>query len=178
MTLALYSLMMINVSEHYLLAPLGDSDWNLVLTLWSDPAVRNYLGGTVSLAQIRATFTEMLAARSDCLFYTIKARSDQTAIGLLSIADYHEPDKKELSYQLLPAYWGQNIAFGCIQAFLDFALPLLKQERIYAETQSANLKSMHLLQRLGFREHKRLLRFGAEQSVFCKSYRPEPDLKT
>jgi [ribosomal protein S5]-alanine N-acetyltransferase len=157
---------MIVVLDRYILAPLGAADEQLVVDLWQDVSVRQHLGGIVSLPQIKARFEAMVNPDHHSLFYTIKDKDDQVAIGLLSIDDYHDTAKKELSYQLLPAYWGQNIAFACIKAFLTFSLPTLQLEKVYAETQSANTRSVKLLKRLGMQEYQRLIRFGAEQSVY------------
>lgn len=163
---------MITASDRYVLSPLTAGDDSLMLDLWQNTLVRQHLGGIVPLSQIKVRFEAMLSADEHSLFYTIKARDTETAMGLISISDYHDTGQKELSYQLLPAYWGQNIAFACLQSFLAFALPRLKLEGVYAETQSANTRSVALLRRLGMQEQQRLMRFGAEQSVYY--YRVPP----
>ena len=81
---------MITASDRYVLSPLTAGDDSLMLDLWQNTLVRQHLGGIVPLSQIKVRFEAMLSADEHSLFYTIKARDTETAMGLISISDYHD----------------------------------------------------------------------------------------
>lgn len=143
---------------------LNQDDLELVISIWTDPAVREYLGGPVSVENASERFVKMLKeASNDSWFFVAEFQGEKA--GLISIDRYHESDDYEISYQLLPELWGKGIAFSAMNQVLQFARSV-GITRLYAETQEQNLKSVKLLARFGMLEQKRLERFGARQIVF------------
>ena len=87
-------------------------------------------------------------------------------VGLISIGLHHDGDCHEISYQLLPKWWGIGYGMEAVQAALNHAFHVLNLPKIAAETQAVNISSRKLLERAGFREERRVLRFGAEQIIY------------
>ena len=59
-------------------------------------------------------------------------------------------DKVELSYGLLPQFWGGGLATEAAMAVLDFGIKTLGMKQIYAFAQKKNAASLHILSKFGF----------------------------
>ncbi|HAP42840.1 MAG: hypothetical protein A2087_10970 [Spirochaetes bacterium GWD1_61_31] len=154
---------------HVSLRPVQAADYQLVQSLWQDPAVRACLGGPATEARVRCAFAAMLQPAPGTLYRVISladAAGASQALGLISIDDYQAAGQKELSYQLLPAWWGRGIAAAAALAMVALARDGLGLTELYAETQSRNTRSVRMLERLGMAEIDRLERYGQLQSVF------------
>jgi ribosomal-protein-alanine N-acetyltransferase len=151
-------------ARHVSLRPLDSGDLDIVMRLWTDPAVRKYLGGPLTdPGSVKRRFDGMLAAtRGEGRFFAVE--SEGRACGIVSIDRYHDGVRHELSYQFIPEAWGRGIASRAIMELLGNEAS--RYRRLVAETQEANVASRRLLRRLGFREIARLSRFGARQVVY------------
>jgi len=58
----------------------------------------------------------------------------------------------ELGYRFIPKYWGKGYATESAQAWVDYALDVLKVEKLYAITDPENIASKHVLEKIGFIE--------------------------
>jgi len=87
-------------------------------------------------------------------------------VGLVSLDSYHDGINTEISYQLLPEWWNKGLATEVITEVLLLSFNKLKLTKIMAETQSANKASCRLLEKVGMRLERTLIRFGKEQSVY------------
>ena len=86
------------------------------------------------------------------------------SLGLVGLTPHKEGSDWEVSYQFMPGAWGNGYATEAIAYLLDHA-PVT---RVIAETQVANGASCRLLERIGFVEEIRLVRFGAEQIIYAR----------
>ena len=69
----------------------------------------------------------------------------------------------ELGYLFLPSAWGRGYAAEACAAVLAWSDDALPGEPLVLCTQTANVSSMRLAERLGFAEVERFEEFGAEQ---------------
>ena len=69
----------------------------------------------------------------------------------------------ELGYLFLPSAWGRGYAAEACAAVLAWSDEALPGEPLVLCTQTANVSSMRLAERLGFAEVERFEEFGAEQ---------------
>jgi RimJ/RimL family protein N-acetyltransferase len=69
----------------------------------------------------------------------------------------------ELGYLFLPEAWGHGYATEACAAALDWFARALPGEAVVLATQTANVRSMRLAERLGFTEVERFEAYGAEQ---------------
>lgn len=72
-------------------------------------------------------------------------------------------DESELSFTLLPPHWGRGYAHEASEAVLDWIATAFPGEPVLLCTQSANVRSLRLAERLGFVQVASLNEFGAEQ---------------
>ena len=107
-----------------------------------------------------------LVARTENVWAIRSATVDATFLGAISLDKHHDPGEVEIAYFLLPEYWGRGYAGAAVEQVLAFAFTNLGLQRVLAETQSANAASIRLVERLGFRLDRKLIRFGAEQSIY------------
>ncbi len=137
-----------------------DSDDKFLLRLLTDSEVRKYLGGEVPFNEAKRR-VEALIKQKPANYWVIEVKG--SPIGTVVFGEHIDSGEVELSYQLLPEYVGQGLAFKAVQE----ALRNNGSSLVVAETQAKNFKSRKLLERLGFQEIKKLERFG-EVQVYCK----------
>lgn len=85
---------------------------------------------------------------------------------MFSIGPHHDHVYSEISYQLLPIWRGDGYATEIVQVIIQFALNDLNLPKVIAETQTANIASCKLLEKLGMKFKGRIDRFGAEQAIY------------
>lgn len=149
-----------------LLAPLAEQDFDNMLALRSNAEVRRYLGGPVEKETIAIQFAEMCVACPPLYYWSVRLKGTETFIGVISLDPHHNGIDSEVSYEFLPAYWGQGYAKETVAATITFAFQELGLEHLLAETQTANQASIRLLEKLGMSCQQTVARFGAEQSIY------------
>jgi RimJ/RimL family protein N-acetyltransferase len=87
-------------------------------------------------------------------------------------------EELELSYTLDRAVWGRGVAHAAATALLRNAAAAMADEPVIVVTQTANVRSLTLAQRLGFVTASTFEEFGAEQTLAVASlhdFRSHPD---
>jgi [ribosomal protein S5]-alanine N-acetyltransferase len=148
------------------LTPLKFDDLENVVKLHTDVCVRQFLGGPVNEAVIRSEFPQFIASGATTTRWAIRSKADDAFVGIVSLGVHHDGIDTEVSYLLLPAWWSQGYGKESVQAVVKYALETLGLPRVIAETQSANIASCRLLERLGMRLERTVERFGAAQSIY------------
>ena len=144
---------------------LSEQDFPSALSLFTNDAVRRYLGGTIPESAAMEKLTAWTSARDD-MYLTIRLICDGTFMGIVSVSPHHDPSKKELSYQFLPEFWGKGYAFEVLQAVLAYCRDTLGIREAVSETQTQNIPSCRLLEKLGYRLTEQFIRFGVEQNLY------------
>lgn len=153
------------MTDRCIILDLGAPDVAAFIDLYSDERVRQFLGGPLNEEKARTRFEKMLL-RTDAINCSVRLKETGEFVGLVNIDKHHDGVEYEVSYQLMPKYWGQGLAQEIVKAFVDAGLEMLQRRTLLAETQTANLRSIALLQRIGFQEIRQVTRCGALQSVF------------
>lgn len=151
----------------FLFSPRPD-DREALIRLFTDPEVRRYLGGPLSLPQAELRAASIIDGEETGLS-AVRPAPDHAAIGLIWLSPYHHTTETELSFALLPDWQGRGFAFRAASEALEIGFRDLGLSRIVSETQAANAPSIALLGRLGMTLERRLERFGAEQLLFAIS---------
>ncbi len=148
---------------------LDPNDFGLFTALNANSEVRHFLGGTRDLNSIERDFAALMADGTTTA-YVATVLETQNSFALVLFGPHHDGAAIEVSYLLLPEYWGQGLAAEIITAAITAYFELHpKLNRIVAETQAANLRSCALLSRMGMMPIRKLVRFGADQIIYAKS---------
>lgn len=163
-------------TERCRLRQLSSIYMEVVLSLYADQKVREYLGGTLEKLEASQRFQKMCAFNpKEEMHWAVILKEKEEFIGLIRVDRHHNGMDYEISYQFLPIYWGQGLAYETVNQAMLNACNMLGINKILAETQSQNLRSIKLLQKLGMKKVKTLVRFGVEQSLYM--YRLDVDEK-
>lgn len=154
---------------NYNLREICSTDYNLVLALWQNELVRKFLGGITTVERANSYFFEIIKQNQESMHYIVQDKISNIGIGLISIDNYYELNKKEISYQFLPEYWGKGIASHFVREMLFLGKKKMNIFEIFAETQNKNIKSKKLLENIGMKEIRKIERYGEIQTVFWKS---------
>lgn len=144
------------------LRDLSEDDAALLIALRTDPAVRRYLGGPMTL-DAATTQAQVNISRSRRLF--VASRQDtQESIGLVML--HHGHGGTEISYQFLPSSWSQGFAAEAVRCVIDDAFDSGGIGELLAVTQTANERSRRLLERLGLTAGEQFEEFGKQQTLY------------
>lgn len=160
---------MIFETERCIVNPICCDDKRDLISMCGDINVWEYLGGAnTAVAQRRKIENhEKLPPEQLENQWIIRNKADNTFMGYLSLNTHHDGDDIELSYMLLSKYWGSGYASEVAGEFIRYAFNERKLNRLVAETQSANIASCKLLEKLGFHKLKELIRFDAKQTLYA-----------
>ncbi len=158
-----------------IISELAPCDAGPVIRLFTDPEVRKFLGGPLTPPEAEARAGRLVSEACRGSVWAIRDPGDENreAIGLVWLGEYRDGVDLELSYALLPEWQGRGLAYRACLEVLSIAFDTRAVNRVVAETQSANARSIALLERLGMKLERRLERFGAEQSIYVMDRIPE-----
>lgn len=148
------------------LSSVCETDLNELIPLFTNEEVRRYLGGPLSAEWAFNKLKESMQ-KSDDIRFTVRLKDTKTCIGLIFVAPHHNPSDMEISYMLFPEYWGKGYATEIVKTVLEFCRDELKLFRVVSETQTLNMRSCHLLEKLGYKLESQVERFGAQQSIYA-----------
>lgn len=149
------------------LRPVEQADLSVIFRLMTDPTVREYLGGPAAPDGLALRLNACVGATT---MFSVVRRLDDAVFGLVVIDPETEPDghaggDSEVSYQLLPEFWGCGYGRESVSAAVSWAFqniaptPLV----VVAITQEANRESRRLLEAIGMSQVGRFTEFDAWQ---------------
>jgi len=154
-------------TERCFIKPICSNDKQDLFSMCDDTDVWNYLGGSSTANFHRANIENLEKHLPDPKRWIIRDKKDNSFLGYLSLGSHHDGEDTELSYLLLSKYWGNGYASEAASEIVRYVFNERKLKRLVAETQSANLVSCKLLEKLGFYKLKVLTRFNAEQTLYA-----------
>jgi RimJ/RimL family protein N-acetyltransferase len=137
-----------------------DADLEDFVRLMTDPDVRGYLGGPVPVERARAALAGPLGERWGS--FVIEAGGEVVGSCLLD----RERGELEISYQLLPEFWGHGYAREAVSAVLEWAWATTEARMVIAVTRRDNLSSVRLLDAVGMEQLSTLEENGAPQILY------------
>ena len=142
-------------SERLLLRPLHDDDAPALFEVFSDPEVMRYWSSgphkthedtRALIHRIRDGF-----ARHTVFQWCVARRGDDLAIGTVTLLRFDVDHKRcEVGYVIGRAHWGQGLAREAVSRLTDFAFDELHLHRLEADVDPRNVRSIALLERLGW----------------------------
>lgn len=156
------------MTERCRLDAVSEQDEALLVALHTDGDVRRYLGGAATAKAARRQLSHMMVDPSRQAMIIVLRQTGER-IGTIDFHLHHDSEHIEVSYLVLPRFWGAGFAREALAKALHYRFSNDSTlDCIVAETQTANAASCRLLERLGFTEMRRLRRFDAEQSLYIK----------
>lgn len=142
-------------SERLLLRPLHDDDAPALFEVFSDPEVMRYWSSgphkthedtRALIHRIRDGF-----ARRAVFQWGVARRTDDLAIGTVTLLRFDVDHKRcEVGYVIGRTHWGQGLAREAVSRLTDFAFDELHLHRLEADVDPRNVRSIGLLERLGW----------------------------
>jgi ribosomal-protein-alanine N-acetyltransferase len=147
--------MIVLETERLILRHLSTDDAEFILRLVNDPAFIANIGdrGIRSLEQAMNYLLD--GPMSSYRYhghgpYLVALREALVPIGMCGLLKRVQFEDADLGYALLPEYWSQGFAFEAAAAVLQFAYESLALPRTLGLVSPDNLKSIRLLEKLGF----------------------------
>ncbi|WP_328323271.1 GNAT family N-acetyltransferase [Kribbella sp. NBC_00382] len=140
-------------TDRLLLRPFRDEDLPAWAELNTDPKVMRYLGGKplsqAETDEIASGVNRQYLAEGTG-FLAIERRSDGAFLGAGGLThEVWHPDDLELGWRLAREYWGHGYATEAAAAWLAYAFFDLNLPHVLASTETANTKSIAVMQRIG-----------------------------
>jgi RimJ/RimL family protein N-acetyltransferase len=88
---------------------------------------------------------------------------DHTLIGDIGLHFLEDGEQAEIGYTLATEHQGQGYAFEAVEAILEYLFNRLAKHRVTASVDPENIRSIHLLEKLGFRHEGHF-----KQSIFIR----------
>lgn len=95
-----------------------EQDHSAITVILTDPEVRKHLGGPLADQDLEGFRSHTIGNQSGT-FVAILTETGQT-IGSFSIESSREREHPELSFQLIPEFWGQGLAFEAAGVLLEW----------------------------------------------------------
>jgi ribosomal-protein-alanine N-acetyltransferase len=142
-------------TARFLLRRIVASDAEAVFLGLSDPRVILHYGvsyRTREEAEAQMRWFEDIHAQGTGIWWGLCEPSNpSTLIGAAGLNDLSTRHRRaELGYWLFPVHWGRGAASECVSALLAHAFGAMNLHRVAAEVDVDNLRSIALLERLGF----------------------------
>lgn len=150
--------------------PLESEDYPAFHGLLVEPGVRRYLCDDQVLPEdVTRGFLDRsleLLARDGSGLWGIRRSADDELLGVVGFWYFHEPPRCELLYALSERVWHNGYASEAARCMIDYGRRLLGMTDILASTDTPNLASIRVLERLGFVRTDRKLVNGRDTSFF------------
>ncbi|HWD89714.1 MAG TPA: GNAT family N-acetyltransferase [Mucilaginibacter sp.] len=142
-------------TERLFLRELQAGDAEEIFRLRSDERVNQFVDRARAVTIDDAhNFIQMIqrnSANDEGLFWALTLIGEAKLIG--TIVYWHiewENCKAEIGYEMLPEYQGQGLMSEALKKVIEFGFEELKFREITAEPNERNVKSIRLLEKLGF----------------------------
>ncbi len=149
-------------TERLVLRCPSEQDRETITVILTDSEVRKHLGGPFSDQDLEGFRSHTIGKQSGA-FVAVLTETGQP-IGTFSIESSREREHPELSYQLIPEFWGEGLAFEASLALVEWGWDHYQVDVIIAVTQTANARSLRLLGRLGFVADTEFEEYGEPQT--------------
>jgi [ribosomal protein S5]-alanine N-acetyltransferase len=141
--------------------------------LFTDPFVRQHLGGARNEEEAQSCALELVSVSREFPAWVVVQPGSQKPEGFVSLDKHHDGKDIEVSFVLAPEAQALGLGRAAVAAALAEAWQL-GLGHVVAETQSANGRSIRLLEALGFTAQREFMRFGKPQILFS-ILRPSTD---
>lgn len=155
---------MILTTERLRLREVEDLDWQVVFAYQSDPRYQRYEPSKYDLQMdVQHLVQEFIHWQHEQprrkFQLAITLRASRVLIGTCGIRKAAASAREaELGYELHPDYWGQGYATEAARAMLAFGFDTLHLQRVWAQCIAENEASARVLERIGMRQERRMVK--------------------
>jgi [ribosomal protein S5]-alanine N-acetyltransferase len=143
------------ITKRLSLVPITPADVSLLQTHWNHPWVRLHLfdGREVNLQTATELAEREMQREQDerAGLWRIGLLTQPGLIGTAGLVRMRPESPLEMLWTLEPRHWHRGYASEAARAVLAYAFDELGLQRVHAGVDAANLRSLRLAQRLGFR---------------------------
>ena len=133
------------------LATLQHSDVDFIFELVNMPEWIAFIGNrNIHTNDDALKYIDRILANPAIQYWTVRLKTDNTPIGLVTFIKRENLDYPDLGFAFLERFAGKGYAYEGSQAVLNDLISSKKYPRILATTVPQNIRSINLLQRLGF----------------------------
>lgn len=156
------------------------TDFNAMLSMWSNDQVVRFIGGKPSTRQ--QTWTRLLGYAGHWKFmgfgfWAVEERSSGNFIGELGFADFKRdliPSIEgipELGWALIPDVHGRGYATEALTAALDWGKENLQSATAVCIISPENMPSLRVAEKIGFQETAKVIYNDSPTLLFSRNFR-------
>ena len=171
-------------SERLSYNPLAADDLDLIIDLWSDPDVVQFMGNTYSRQELIKSHPLIMRRCGDgCIgIWTLTLRETHEKIGTaillpmpvdeddtdwdLVVGDGYPDAAIEVGYMLRKSFWGKGFATEACRRMLQFAFEETPLDEIVATIDEENSASRHVLLKSGLKYVGMERAYAADSPIF------------
>ncbi|MBB6053623.1 GNAT family N-acetyltransferase [Armatimonas rosea] len=141
-------------TKRLVLRELTRADADDVFAFRSDPVVQQYDESPMTSRDEALAFIDDIRAirpTQTFLGWGVALRASNQVIGVVALWDWDRAKRQaELGYGLAKEHWGQGLGQEAVGAVVEYGFDSLALHWVYATTRTANVRSIQMLERLGF----------------------------
>jgi RimJ/RimL family protein N-acetyltransferase len=148
------------------LREIGPEDTDFMLELLNTPSWKRFIGDRG--VRTKEQSTEFITGRLmksyteyGFGFYLVVLKEDETKLGICGMVKRDSLEDVDLGFAFLPEHEGKGYGFESSLAMLNYAKTVHKLQRIAAITNQDNVRSIALIEKLGF-AYEKLIRLPGE----------------
>jgi ribosomal-protein-alanine N-acetyltransferase len=163
--------MIILETEHLLFRTLTLDDLDDLASLYADPEVMRFLGGTRNRDEVQFILNRYIQEYQmygHSFFATIH-KTDQHFVGHCGLLtqEVDERPEVELAYVLAKPYWHQGLALEGTQALKEYGLKQLGLTRLISLIPPDNLASAHIATKIGMHYERDVDQWGQHFRLYA-----------
>ncbi len=143
-------------TKRLLLRKVENEDLSFILQGLSNEKVTQYMlihYPTLEAAKEQLQYYEDQYASGNGCYWVIELKSTNAPVGVIGITNIKlEHRRAELGYWLLPEHQQQGYTVEAAQEVLSYCFKSMELNRVEADTETENLKSSRVLEKLGFQK--------------------------
>lgn len=102
-------------------------------------------------------YIEKLLNSPHIIYWVVRLQTDNTSIGVVTLIKRDYLDHHDIGFAFLPEHAGKGYAFEAATAILQAVTQYPQHSKILATTLKDNIRSVQLLQKMGFTFEKEML---------------------
>ncbi len=139
-------------TERLLIRPIEISDAEFILQLLNTDGWLKYIGDRNVHSIIQAIeYIQKFISNPNFNYYIISLKNENSPIGVLSFLKRDEYEFPDLGFALLPDFERSGFAYEAASAYINNFTSSNEIKQIIGITKENNIKSIQLLEKLGFR---------------------------